>query len=292
MLVRTFTEPGEQVVIQTPVYYPFFNVIKNHGLEILDNPLRLENGHYFMDMDDLKAKISPRTRMIILCSPHNPVSRVWKEEELRQLGELCVKKGILVVSDEIHGDIIYNGFKQIPFASISPEFADNSITCTGTSKTFNLAGLHTSNIIISNPALRKRFATMVRNCGFLSPNIFGTVATEAAYRHGEQWLIQLLEYLEGNITYANSYISQMIPGLKITQPQGTYLVWLDFRACGISRQKLGTFIREEAKVGLEPGILFGCKEEGFERMNIACPRSTLEKALDRIAAAVKSLTGR
>jgi cystathionine beta-lyase len=292
MLVRTFSQPGDQVIIQTPVYYPFFNVIKNNGREILDNPLHLEKEHYFMDLDDLEAKISPRTRMLILCSPHNPISRVWKEEELKQLGNLCAKRGILVVSDEIHGDIIYSGFKHKPFASISPEFADNSITCSGASKTCNLPGLHTSNIIISNPLLRKQFADTVHNCGFHSPNIFGTAATEAAYRYGEPWLTQLIEYLEGNIKFANKYISQMIPGLKIIQPQGTYLLWLDCRDCGISQEKLGSFIREEAKVGLEPGTIFGCKEDGFERMNIACPRSTLEKALDRIAAAVKSLTGR
>jgi cystathionine beta-lyase len=289
MLIKACTEPCDQVIVQTPVYYPFFNAIKNNGREILENPLRLENGQYLMDLGDLEKKINPRSKMIILCSPHNPISRVWKEQELKNLGELCIKNKILVVSDEIHADIIYDGFNHVPFASISQEFADNSVTCTGATKTFNLPGLHTSNIIIANSEIRAGFAEILRSCGIMSPNIFGIAATEAAYRYGEPWLAQLLEYLQENIAFLTDYIIRKIPGLRLVQPQGTYLLWLDFRNCGISPAKLGTFIREEAKVGLEAGTIFGCKENGFERMNIACPRATLAEGLSRIETAVRRL---
>ena len=289
LLVQAFSSPGDQVILQTPVYYPFFDAVKCNGREVLDNPLRLEKGQYYMDLADLESKISTRTKMVILCNPQNPVSRVWKEEELRRLGELCLKHNILVIADEIHGDIVYSGFRHIPFASLSQEFANNCVVCTAASKTFNLPGLQTSNIIIPNPELKKRFTEKLRACGLQSPNMFGIAATEAAYLYGEPWLTQLLEYLEGNINFLIDYAAGNIPGLKVIQPQGTYLAWLDFRGCGIPQERLINFAREEAKVGLEPGFIFGCKEQGFERMNMACPRSTLAEGLSRIAKAVKAL---
>jgi cystathionine beta-lyase len=193
-----------------------------------------------------------------------------------------------VVSDEIHQDIVYPDFKHVPFAALSEQFADNSITCTAASKTFNLPGLQTSNIIIPNPGLRSRFTERARSYGMPSPNMFGVAATEAAYRHGETWLAKLLEYLEGNISFLTSFLSSNIPGVKLIQPQGTYLMWLDFRGCGVGPDRLANFIRDDARVGLEPGKIFGCKEDGFERMNIACPRSILAEGLNRIARAVKS----
>ncbi|MBN1374528.1 MAG: PatB family C-S lyase [Dehalococcoidia bacterium] len=286
MLVSTFTEPGDQVILQTPVYYPFFDAVKCHGREVLDNPLRMDDTQYSMDIMGLKNKITARTKMIILCNPHNPISRVWRKDELISLGKICLEKNVLVVADEIHGDILYPGFRHIPFASISPAFADNTITCTAASKTFNLPGLQTSNIIISNQDLRNRFKETVRNYGFASPNLFGIAATEAAYRYGQPWLSQLLVYLAGNIDYIREYINRRIPGLKLIQPQGTYLLWLDFRNCGIDAARLANFVRDDARVGLEPGIIFGCKEHGFERMNIACPKSVLVEGLNRIEQAV------
>ncbi|MFH1169216.1 MAG: MalY/PatB family protein [Chloroflexota bacterium] len=292
MLVRAFASPGDQVIVQTPVYYPFFRVIKNSGCELLDNPLRLEGGQYVMDLDDLERKLNPRARMMILCSPHNPVGRVWREDELRRLGELCLRHDIMVVSDEIHEDIVYEGFKHTPFVLASPESMSNLVVCTGASKTFNLAGLHTSNIIIPDARLRERFRATMEGCGIYGQNTLGIVATEAAYRHGEEWLEQLLRYLQGNIDFLSGYIAEKIPGLRLIQPQGTYLLWLDFRGCGISPDRLGTFVRQDARVGLEAGTIFGCKEAGFERMNIACPRSTLAAALQRIEQAVNSLRGR
>ena len=289
MLVRAFTKPGDQVVVQTPVYYPFFSAISSGNCEMLDNPLRLVNGFYTMDLADLENKVSNRTKMIILCSPHNPVGRVWREAELRDLGELCVKNDILVVSDEIHQDIVFDGYKHVPFASISREFASRSIMVTGASKTFNLAGLQMSSIVIPNSALMRRFSKTVQDCGLFLPNIFALAATEAAYRHGGPWLEQLIKYLQGNLAFLNSYITKRIPGLKVIQPEGTYLVWLDFRDCGIDPARLGKFVREDAKVALDEGTKFGCKEDGFERMNIACPRATLVEGLRRIEEAIRKI---
>ncbi len=290
MLVKAFSEPGDQVLVQTPVYHPFFHAIKNTGRQILDNPLRLQNDHYVMDLEDLEKKINQHTKMIIICNPHNPISRVWGAQELKALGELCLKNKIVVVSDEIHQDIVYSGYKHVPFAAISQDFADNSVVCTAASKTFNLPGLQTSNIIIPNPQLRERFVGITKSSGFMAPNMFGIAATEAAYRHGYPWLKQLIEYLEGNILLVQDYISRNIPGLKLIQPQGTYLLWLDFRGCGIPQDKLANFVRDEAKVGLEAGTIFGSKEIGFERMNIACPRQTLLEGLSRLEKAVSNLT--
>ncbi len=292
VIVNAFTEPGDQVILQTPVYYPFFHAVTCGNREILDNPLRLEGNQYVMDMDDLQRKIGPHTRMVIICNPHNPISRVWKEAELRQLGELCLKNKILVISDEIHQDIVYRGFRHVPFATLSEQFADNCITCTAASKTFNLPGLQTSNIIIPNANLRSRFTDKARSYGVPNPGMFGITATEAAYRYGEAWLTELLKYLEGNISFLSAFIANNMPGVKLVQPQGTYLMWLDFRECGVAPGRLGDFIRQDARVGLEPGKIFGCKEEGFERMNIACPRSILEQGLNRIAEAIKSLQQR
>jgi cystathionine beta-lyase len=289
MLVRAFTQPGDQVIVQTPVYYPFFSAVQNNNRELLDNPLRLSNGRYFMDIPDLENKLTPRTKMLILCNPHNPIGRVWSKKELYDIGELCLKKKIIVVSDEIHEDIVYPGFTHIPFHSISGEFADNCVVCTGASKTFNLPGLQVSNIIISNQDIRERFQKEVQICGVFSPNIFGIAATEAAYQHGEPWLTALLDYLKKNFALLKEFAAQKIPGLNITELQGTYLAWLDFRDCGIPPDKLGTFVREDAGVGLEAGTIFGCKTEGFERMNIACPRSILEEALTRIESAIRRI---
>ncbi len=289
MLIRVFAGPGDEVIVQTPAYYPFFDAIRDNGCEILDNPLRWDNEQYVMDLADLERKISPRTKMILLCSPHNPVSRVWKEEELRRLGDLCLKNDILVVSDEIHQDIVYNGVRHVPFPSVSREFTDKCVVCTAASKTFNLAGLQTSNIIIPNPELRDRFRKVVRSCGMQSPNMFGIAATEAAYRYGEPWLDQLLQYLQENVAFLKEYVIEKIPGVKVLEPQGTYLLWLDFRKCGVNPARLGKFVREDAKVGLLGGSLFGCKEDGFERINIACPRSTLAEGLGRLERAVALL---
>jgi cystathionine beta-lyase len=288
LLVKTFTQPGDHVLVQTPVYYPFFDAIKDNGCEIVDNPLQLKGDQYEMDLDDLEHKITARTRMILLCSPHNPISRVWRADELKRLGEICLRNNILVVSDEIHSDIVYHAFKHVPFPTVSNQFVDNSIVCTAASKTFNLPGLRASNIIIPNPELRKQFTTTIRNCAMSAPNMFGIAATEAAYRHGGPWLEQLIDYLQGNIDLFRLTALEKIPGLKLIQPQGTYLLWLDFRNCGIDTNKLEKVLSEKARIGLEVGRQFGCKEEGFKRMNIACPQATLIEAINRLEAAIKA----
>jgi cysteine-S-conjugate beta-lyase len=287
LLIKAYTRPGDQVLIQTPVYYPFFDVIKDNGCEILDSPLKLQGNQYVMDFADLERKINPKTKIMLLCNPQNPVGRVWTAAELTRLGEICLRHSLLVISDEIHSDLVYKGFRHVPFTTLSPDFAERSIVCTAASKTFNLPGLATSNIVIADRGLRERFMSEMKICGMATPNMFGLAATEVAYRHGGPWLEQLLAYLQGNIDFIQEYAREKIPALKMAQPQGTYLLWLDLRDCGIPAARLGTFVREEAKVGLEAGTLFGCKENGLERMNIACPRTVIAEAMQRIEAAVR-----
>ena len=287
MLVRAFVAPGERVLIQPPVYYPFFGAIENNGAEMVVNPLVYENGRYRMDFGDLEEKArDPRVRLAILCSPHNPVGRVWTADELTRFGEICLKNDVLIVSDEIHGDLIYRGNKFVPLASLGEAFAQNAITCTAPSKTFNLAGLHTSNIIISNPELRGRFEKTLQSNGLFGINAFGVVAVEAAYNHGEEWLAQALDYLEGNLRYLEDYVSGRIPQVTVIRPEGTYLVWIDCRRLGLDKDGLKRLMLKEARVYLDEGFLFGPEGEGFERINIACPRSILVEALERIGNAI------
>jgi cysteine-S-conjugate beta-lyase len=288
VMVKTFTAPGDEIIVQSPVYHPFFYAIERNGRRVLDSPLVCHDGKYRMDLDDLGKKITPRTKMVLLCSPHNPVGRVWTREELNALGELCLSRGILVVADEIHHDLLYKGNNHVPFAALSQDFADNSVVCTGASKTFNLPGLHTSNIIIPNDGLRERFCAEMTRSAIGSPNTFGLVATEAAYRHGEEWLDQLMIYLDGNVNFAMEYARHDIPGLKIIRPEGTYLLWMDFRDTRVPGARLRDFICQEARVALDEGTIFGCKEVGFQRMNIACPRSILHEGMTRIADAIRA----
>lgn len=287
MLVRTFVAPGDKVLIQTPVYHPFFKAIQNNAARLLANPLAYENGRYCMDYADLEQKArDPQLRLAILCSPHNPVGRVWTWDELIRFGEICLEHNILIVADEIHADLIYTGYRFTPFASISQEFARRTIVCTAPSKTFNLAGLQTSNIIIPDAELRARFAQTLKSNGLFGIGVFGVVALEAAYNHGEEWLEQVLDYLEGNLCYLEDYVAQHIPQLSVVHPEGTYLVWIDCRRLGLDKRALKRLMLEEARVYLEDGYIFGSEGEGFVRMNIACPRSILVEALERIKNAI------
>jgi cysteine-S-conjugate beta-lyase len=289
LIIQTFTQPGDKIMIQTPVYHAFSRVIKAQNRTVVSNPLKFENRNYTMDFSDLEAKIDPAVKMIILCSPHNPVGRVWNRDELTKLGEICIKHNILVVSDEIHFDLIYKGSKHIPFASISSDFADLSITCIAPSKTFNLLGLHTSSVIISNSKLRRSYNKAVNELSLGSPNIFGMIASESAYRDGEEWLNQLIDYLQGNLDFVMQFLKEHIPQIKVIPPEGTYLVWLDFQQLRLSTKDLDHFMLHKAKVALNEGHIFGEEGKGFMRMNIACPRSTLEKALYQIRDAVITL---
>jgi cystathionine beta-lyase len=295
--VRAFTRPGDEVILQSPVYYPFWAAVTNSGCRVASNELKLINGHYEIDFADLASKFglreemmpSPsRVRLMILCSPHNPVARVWTREELTRVGEIVLKNDAIVVSDEVHCELLFKGNRHTPFASISEEFAQHSLVCMAASKTFNLAGLVASTIIIPNRKLRDAFATA--RAGILPrPNALALVALEAAYRYGDEWLEHLLDYLQGNLEFLMSYCQERIPRIKVIKPEGTYLVWLDCRELGLEPLKLRAFMREKARVGLEDGHIFGTNGTGFQRMNIACPRATLEEALKRIEGAVKNL---
>ncbi|MFE3975136.1 MULTISPECIES: MalY/PatB family protein [unclassified Peribacillus] len=289
LAIQSFTQTGDKIIIQPPVYHHFARVIQANGREIVNNPLKLENGHYSIDFADLEAKIDSTVKMLILCSPHNPIGRVWSKEELTRLGQICMKHNILVVADEIHCDFVYKTHTHIPFASISEEFANHSLTCIAPSKTFNLMGVQTSSIIIPNQQLRDRYDRELNTLSIGSPNIFGVVALEAAYRHGEEWLDQLLEYLQGNLEFTLNYFSKNIPQIKVIQPEGTYLVWLDCRELGFSVKELDEFMLRKARVAMNEGLIFGMEGEGFMRLNIACPRSMLKNALDGIEKAISSL---
>ncbi len=291
MLVQTFTEPGDSVLLQKPVYYPFMRSVKKNERVILNNPLVLDNSTYYMDFADLEKKAKdPRAKLLILCSPHNPVGRVWIEDELTQLGNICVENDVLVISDEIHFDLTLNGNRHIPFASLSNDFLMNSITCTAPSKTFNLAGLHTSNIIIANPDFRKKFNDTLERNGIHSPNVFGSVAIEAAYQHGEEWLAQVLIYIEENLEFLKDFIKEKLPQIKVIEPEATYLVWLDFRELDMDKKALKQFMLHKAKVAFDDGYIFGSPEgDGFERINIACPRATLKEGLERGEKAMREL---
>ncbi|MBI2851578.1 MAG: putative C-S lyase [Chloroflexi bacterium] len=294
--VKAFTHPDDEVIIQEPVYGPFRSSVTANGCAVVNNQLKLINGHYEVDFDDLERRfrlraggmghVSPRIRLMILCHPHNPVGRVWTREELTRMGETVIRNDAIMVSDEIHCELLFRGFSHVPFAAISEEFARNSIVCMAPSKTFNLAGLRASSIIIPDRKIRERFNAA--RAGIMpGPNAFGLVGLEAAYRYGDEWLEQLLDYLQGNLDFLVRYFEERIPEIKVVKPEGTYLVWLDCRGLGMDDANLRTLFREKALVGLEDGYVFGAGGSGFQRMNIACPRATLEEGLKRIERAVK-----
>jgi cystathionine beta-lyase len=287
--VMAFSNPGDKVIIQPPVYYPFFLAIKNNGRELVYNRLRLQNGRYEMDFADLESKIASGARLLILCSPHNPVGRVWQREELLILGEMCLTHNVVVVSDEIHADLIFEGHAHVPAAAVSEKILDNTVTIMAPSKTFNLAGIETCTVITSNQILFNMFNRTIEKVGIGMTNTFGVAAFEAAYRYGEEWLEQLMQYLQGNVEFLLHFFEKKIPKIKVIRSEGTYLVWLDCRALNMDAQKLKGFMITQAKVGLDDGQKFGPGGEGFQRINIACPRSILEEGLKRIEKAVNSL---
>lgn len=297
LAVRSLTRPGDEIILQQPVYYPFFSVVTSAGCQIVNNGLKLIRGRYEMDFADLEAKfgsktgmmpVKSRTKAIILCNPQNPVGRLWNREDLIKLGEIAVKHGAVVISDEIHCEILYKGYNHTPFASISGEFAQNSIICMAPSKTFNLAGLEASSIIIPNEKIRDGF---IEQMSALVPgvNVFGLTAMEAAYRDGDEWLDQMLEYLQGNLEFTIDFFKKRITKIKVIKPEGTYLVWLDCRKLGLDDETLQKLLRQKARLGFDDGFLFGTGGSGFQRMNIACPRSILNESFVRLETAVNSL---
>lgn len=286
--IRAFTEEGEAVLIQQPVYYPFSEVITDNNRVLVNNPLKQVNGHYEIDFEEFERKIvENKVKLFLLCSPHNPVGRVWQEWELRKVGEICLKYGVLVVSDEIHSDFTYEGHKHLVFASLSPKYAEITVTCTAPSKTFNLAGLQISNIFISNEKLREQFKKAIAAAGYSQVNVMGLVACQAAYETAEDWLVQLKEYLAGNLAFVRSYLRENIPQIELVEPEGTYLLWLDFRKLSLSEEEREDLIVNKAKLWLDSGAMFGGDGEGFERINIACPRKVLEQALGQLREAMQ-----
>ena len=284
LLVETFTEPGDKVIVQPPVYFPFFWAVERNGRKLVHNQLIEKNNQYFIDFEDLEEKARAGAKMLILCSPHNPVGRAWKRNELEKLGEICQEHGLIIISDEIHGDLLAPGENHIPTAMVSEELAMNAVTCIAPSKTFNLAGLFTSSIIIQNEELRNKFKTTHERV-HLSPNIFGMVASEAAYSYGDSWLDQALLYIKKNAGLVEKTLAEEIPIIKSSPLEATYLMWLDFRGFDLSDDEVGKILVEKAGVGLSPGKMFGPGGEGFQRINIGCPRSVLEEALDKIIKA-------
>lgn len=288
--IRAFTQEGDGVLIQQPVYYPFSEVICDNGRVLVNNPLKLSEGHYEIDFQDFEDKIKAnRVKLFLLCSPHNPVGRVWKEWELRKLGDICVKYGVIVVSDEIHSDFTYPGHSHHVFAALSPEYADITVTCTAPSKTFNLAGLQISNIFISNSDIRRKFKKEVAAQGYSQVNLMGLIACQAAYEEGWEWLSQLKEYLSGNLDFVKDFLKERLPEITLIEPEGTYLIWLDFRKLNLPEEELEELIVKKANLWLDSGAIFGKVGEGFERINIACPRKTLQQALVQLEDAVHQI---
>ena len=288
MAVKAFTEKGDGVLICQPVYYPFSEVIKDNERRIVDSTLvQGEDGKYSIDFQDFEEKIvRENVKLFLLCNPHNPVGRVWTREELTTLGDICRKHDVIVVSDEIHGDLIFKGEHQV-FANIKEEFQDFSVVCTAPSKTFNIAGLQVSNIFIPNDELRRQFKKQIDAAGYSQLNAAGLAACEAAYRDGEEWYNAMISYVKGNIAYTKSYIEQNIPQIKMTEPEGTYLVWMDFRELGLQESALEDLIVNKAGLWLDSGAMFGPTGEGFQRINVACARATLTEALKKLEKAVK-----
>lgn len=287
-IVRLFSGDGDKILIQTPVYSEFYDVAEAWGREVVENPLVETDGKWSVDFDDFAEKVK-QCRIFLLCNPQNPVGRVWEPEELRKMAELCVENGTLLVSDEIHSDLIFHGKRHTPTASLSPEIAANTITCVSATKTFNLAGLQASTTIFPNKDMKRAFEEFWGRMDIRRNNAFSCVAMEAAYREGEEWLDQLLPYISGNFDYICDFCAKNIPQIKPNRPDATYLMWLDCRALGMTNEELRDFFIHKAKLGLNEGDTFGHSLAGFMRLNAACPRSTLEKAMRQLKAAVDSL---
>ena len=285
--VRAFTEAGDGVLLQPPVYYPFFEVIRDNGRRVVENPLVLRDGRYEIDFEDFEAKAAQEhVKLFLLCSPHNPVGRVWTVDELRTMGEICLRHDIIVVSDEIHCDLTLPGYVHHVLPEAVPELTDRAVVCTSPSKTFNLAGLQVSNIFIPSPALRTQFRKAVSRTGYAQLNALGIAACKAAYRDGAAWQADCRQYLNGNLELIRGFLRSELPGLKLIEPEGTYFAWIDCAALGLSDRELEQFVTERAGLWLDSGYIFGSGGEGFQRLAYACQRATLERALNQLRDAV------
>jgi len=288
--VRAFSDPGDGIIIMTPVYYPFYNALSKNNRKLVKSPLINTGSTYNIDYDDLEKKAQePDNKVLLFCSPHNPVGRVWRKDELERVGEICLKNDVIIISDEIHFDLILSGNEHTVFAAVSHELADNMVVCTAPSKTFNLAGMHNSNIIIPNKELRDIYLKENQSIGFSSLNILGYKACEIAYTKCEAWLDELLKVIYHNHLELKKYIEKNIPMIKVYDLEGTYLQWMDFNELHLDKDVLERLMHEEAEVFFDEGYVFGEEGAGFERMNIACPTSVLMQALERLKAVLADL---
>lgn len=290
MAVKAFTKEGEAVIIQQPVYYPFSEMIIANNRKLVNSPLVLKDGRYEIDFEDFEKKIvENNVKLFILCSPHNPVGRVWSVEELKKIGDICIKHDVVIFSDEIHADFVYEPNKHHVFASLGESYAANSVIATAPSKSFNIAGLQVSNIFIENKKLRDAFRNEIVKSGYSQLNTMGLAAARAAYESGEEWLDEVRAYIKDNLIFFRDYLKENIGELSLIEPEGTYLVWVDFRKLGLSEKQREDLIVNKAKLWIDSGAMFGVDGEGFERFNIACPREYLKMALDSLAKAIKGL---
>ena len=288
-IIKALTGPGDKVLVQTPVYNCFFSSIRNNGCEVASSPLVYEDRTYRMDLEDLERKASDeKTKVMLLCNPHNPAGRVWTREELTAVGEICIRHGVTVVSDEIHCELVYSGHRHIPFASISDDFLRHSVTCVSPSKAFNIAGLQIANIIAPDETMRRRIDKAININEVCDVNPFGVIATMAAYNEGEEWLGQLLDYLWQNYLFLVEFCRTHLPDFPVARLEGTYLAWMDCRTLGIGSEELEQLLVGEAKLWLNAGTMYGAEGEGFMRWNLACPRSVLKQALARFKAFVEN----
>lgn len=293
MAVKAFTKPGDGVLLQLPVYYPFSEVIEDNGRVIVSNTLIYgEDNKYHIDFDDFEKKIiNENIKLFFLCNPHNPVGRVWTKEELICMGDICYKHHVIVISDEIHADFVFRGKHQV-FANLKKRYEEITITCTSPSKTFNLAGLQISNIFIANPQIKRAFRKQIDAAGYSQLNVMGLVVCEAAYRNGDEWYEAMYRYVQNNIAFTKEYVEINLPGVTMVEHEGTYLVWLDFRGLGLNVEQLENLIIRGAKLWLDSGKIFGDSGIGFQRINVACPRVVLEEALSRIKNAIEKNNNR
>ena len=286
--IRAFTNIGDAVLIQKPVYYPFFLTIEDNQRKVVNNSLVYKNGRYEMDFVDFEEKIiSHKVKLFVLCSPHNPVGRVWNKEELLKIGDICLKHKVIVVADEIHADFVYHGHQHQVFANLKTDYQEITVTCTAPSKTFNIAGLQVSNIFIANENLRKKFKQELKKTANADINVMGLIACQAAYSQGEDWLRQVKIYIAENLEYVKTFLRDNLPQVKLVEPEGTYLLWLDFRALKLSEEELEDLIINKAKLWLDGGTMFGAEGVGFQRINIACPQKILIQAFTQLKEALK-----
>jgi cystathionine beta-lyase len=284
LAIESFSDPGDEVILQPPVYSPFFDSVRMTGRKLVENPLKRINGRYHFDLDDLKQKVSGKTKLLLLCNPQNPGGMVWSADELAAVADVCMAHKILMISDEIHSDLIFEGCKHVPLATVSEDAARNCVVCMAPSKTFNMAGLSTSFVVIPDKHLFSRYERTLKIPHLHMGNLFGTVALEAAYRHGTEWLEQLMGYLRQNYLFLEAWLKENVPGVVPMRPEGTFLVWLDFSSFGLPDDQINQKL-VDAGVGLNKGVQFGTQGTGYMRMNIGCTRAMLKEALERIAGA-------